>query len=76
MKTITIVLMDLERGKGCAVITDSAPPRIGQPNTPAESLAIDLLRICKLQANSVQYGQASATLAGELAQTLAGSKAQ
>lgn len=67
MKNITIVLMDLEKGKGCAVITDASVPQVGQPRTPAESLAMDLLRTCALQANSVQYGQASATLAGDLA---------
>jgi hypothetical protein len=67
MKTITIVLMDLEKGKGCAVITDTGAPRIGVPVTHAESLAMDLLRTCNLQATSVQYAQPSATLAGELA---------
>lgn len=71
MKTITIVLIDLEKGMGCTVITDGAAPRIGQPTTPAESLAIDLLRICKLQATAVQFGQKSASLAGELTQARA-----
>lgn len=65
MKTITIVLTDLEKGKGCAVITDAGAPCIGQQRTPAQSLAMDLLRTCKAQAVSVQYGQASATLASE-----------
>lgn len=70
MKTITIVLLDLEKGKGCAVMTDAAPPAIGQPVTPAQALAMDLLRLCNQRANSVQYGQSTATLAGELMQSL------
>lgn len=70
MNTITIVLIDLEKGKGCAVMTDAAPPTIGQPVTPAQALAMDLLRTCNLQATSVQYGQQTAVLAGELMQAL------
>lgn len=70
MKTITIVLLDLPKGKGCAVMTDAAPPAIGQPVTPAEALAMDLLRLCNQRANSVQYGQQTATLAGDLMQAI------
>lgn len=70
MKTITIVLTDLPQGKGVTVQTDTGAPRIGQPCTPAESLAMDLLRTCKAQASAVQYGTPSATLAGELLKDL------
>ncbi len=69
--TITIVLSDLHKGKGVTVITDAAAPSIGQPCSPAQALAMDLLRTCKLQASSVQYEQSSATLAGELVQAQA-----
>lgn len=68
MKTITIVLIDLDKGKGCAVMTDAASPAIGQPVTPAQALAMDLLRTCNLQATNVQYGQQCASLAGQLQQ--------
>ena len=66
MSTITIVLTNLPRGRGVTVQTDAGTPAIGQPTTPAQALAIDLLRLCAKQADSVHYGQASATLAGEL----------
>lgn len=75
-RTITIVLQDLDKGRGCTVLTDAGAPAIGQPCTPAQSLAMDLLRVCNLQASSVQYGQSSATLAGELVQTVAAEHAQ
>ncbi|SFB96077.1 hypothetical protein SAMN05216344_10698 [Polaromonas sp. OV174] len=55
MKTITIVLTDLPKGAGVAVITDADSPCIGQPRTPAQSLAMDLLRTCRAQANKVQH---------------------
>jgi hypothetical protein len=66
MSSITIVLTDLPKGRGVTVQTDSGAPHIGHPCTPAEALAMDLLRICKAQADSVHYGQATAALAGEL----------
>ncbi|MDB5967140.1 MAG: hypothetical protein JWQ72_3640 [Polaromonas sp.] len=68
MTTITIVLTDLPKGRGVTVQTDGAPPSIGHPLTPAQSLAMDLLRTCNAQASGVQYGNNSATLAGELVQ--------
>ncbi|MFC5524045.1 hypothetical protein [Polaromonas jejuensis] len=71
MPTITIVLQDLPKGRGVTVLTDAGAPCVGQPRSPADSLAMDLLRTCKAQASSVQYGSASATLAGELAQARA-----
>jgi hypothetical protein len=71
MTTVTIVLIDLPQGKGVAVQTDSGTPCIGQQRTPAEALAMDLLCTCNRQADRVQYGQASATLQGELIQAQA-----
>lgn len=70
MTTLTIVLTDLPKGRGVTVQTNAGAPCIGQPRTPAESLAMDLLRLCKAQASSVQYGNLSATLAGELLKDL------
>ena len=66
MSTITIILTDLPKGRGVTVQTDSGAPCIGRTCTPAEALAMDLLRTCKAQASSVNYGQQSAALAGEL----------
>ncbi len=57
MTTLTIVLTDLPKGKGVTVQTDAGVPCIGQPRTPAEALAMDLLRTCNRQADSVQYDQ-------------------
>lgn len=71
MTTVTIVLIDLPKGKGVTVQTDAGTPSIGQPRTPAEALAMDLLRTCNRQADSVQYGQASSALQGELVQAQA-----
>ena len=66
MSTITLVLTNLPKGMGVSVQTDAGAPSIGQQCTPAQALAMDLLRTCKAQANSVQYGQHTATLHGEL----------
>lgn len=66
MTTITIVLTNLPKGRGVTVQTDAGAPAIGQVCNPAQALAMDLLRICKAQAEDVQYGQACATLAGDL----------
>jgi hypothetical protein len=66
MTTVTIVLTDLPKGNGVTVQTDAGAPCIGQPLTQAEALAMDLLRLCNRQADSVQYGQASAALQGDL----------
>ena len=68
MTTVTIVLTDLPKGQGVTVQTDSGAPSIGQQRTPAEALAMDLLRTCNRQADSVQYGQSSAALQSELTQ--------
>lgn len=70
MTTITIVLTDLPKGRGVTAQTDAGAPCIGQPRTPAEALAMDLLRTCIARADSVQYGTLSATLAGELLKDL------
>lgn len=66
MTTITIVLRDLPKGRGVTVITDAGAPSIGQLCSPAQALAMDLLRTCHKQASTVQHGTASATEAGEL----------
>jgi hypothetical protein len=66
MSTLTIVLTGLPKGKGVTVQTNAGAPCVGQQRTPAEALAMDLLRLCSRQADTVQYGQASATLHGEL----------
>lgn len=67
MATITIVITDLPKGKGCSVLTDAGAPAVGQPRTPAQELAAGLLRTCQLQASCISFGAAPATLAGELA---------
>lgn len=66
MSTITIVLTNLPKGRGVTVQTDAGAPAIGQVCNPAQALAMDLLRICKAQADAVHYGQPCATLAGDL----------
>lgn len=72
MTTITIVITDLPKGKGCTVQTNSAAPAIGRPLTPAEAVSMDLLRICAARTCGVQYGTTSAALAGELVRAQAG----
>ena len=71
MSTITIVLTDLPQGQGVTVQTDSAAPCVGQQRSPAEALAMDLLRTCNKQAAGVQYGQQIVSLAGDLLQARA-----
>ncbi|MES2972409.1 MAG: hypothetical protein V4757_02325 [Pseudomonadota bacterium] len=68
MKTVTIVLRDTKSANrpGVAVITDAGAPTIGEIRTPAELLAMELLRQLNVRAQSVQYGNESARLAGEL----------
>lgn len=68
MSTITIVLKDLPKGKGVTVQTDAGAPCVGQSRSPADSMAMDILRQLHRQAADIQYGQATATLAGELVQ--------
>ncbi len=72
MSTITIVIRDLPKGAGATVITDAGTPAIGQQRTPAEDLAATVLRICASHAQGMQYGTASASLAGELVDCKAG----
>lgn len=66
MTTITIVLADLTSDRGVTVKTNGPPLGLGGLSTPAEALSIDLLRACEERATQVQYGNASAWLAGEL----------
>ena len=55
MKIITITLIDGPHGTVSAC-TDAAPPQVGQGITPAEALALDLLRTCHKQAYQVLHG--------------------
>lgn len=71
MSTITIVITDLPKGRGCTVQTDGAPPAVGQSRTPAEALFTDLIRTCTKQSSGVQFANTAATLAGELVQAKA-----
>jgi hypothetical protein len=66
MSTITIVIKDLPKGRGFTVQTDAAAPCVGQPRSMADSAVMDILRQMQRQATDVQYGTASAALAGEL----------
>lgn len=56
MPNITITISDAPGGRGAIVRTDGEPPAIGRTLTPAQALAMDLLRTCKSQALEVQYG--------------------
>lgn len=58
MPTITITISDLPGGSGATVATDSDRPAIGSTRTPAQALAMDLLRTCSSQAKDVRYGLA------------------
>jgi hypothetical protein len=67
MARVTIVIEDQRQGPGrITVQTDAGVPSVGQQYTPAQILGNILLRTCHLQAEELQYGNASATLAGEL----------
>lgn len=54
MPRITITIEDVPAG--AAVTTDGERPQIGRLQTPAQALAMDLLRICSKQAIAVSYG--------------------
>ncbi|HYF16313.1 MAG TPA: hypothetical protein VEA40_00490 [Ramlibacter sp.] len=56
MASITITITDLPNGAGALVLTDGQPPTVGQALTPAQALAMDLLRTSKAQAREVRYG--------------------
>lgn len=56
MPSITITITDAPAGRGAVVVTDGDPPAIGRTLTPAQALAMDLLRTCKSQAMDVRYG--------------------
>ena len=62
----TITINDLPQGQGAEVMTDADAPCIGQTRTPAESLAMHVLRMSKAQAIRTQYGTPCATLTGQL----------
>lgn len=56
MPSITITITDLPGGSGASVATDSERPAVGRMCTPAQALAMDLLRTCGNQAKDVRYG--------------------
>lgn len=56
MPTITITISDAPGGRGAVVATDGDKPAIGRACSPAQALAMDLLRTCNQQAREVRYG--------------------
>lgn len=54
MTSVTITLTDAPAG-GAIAETTAEPPSIGVKLTPAQALAVDLLRTCKAQAREVRY---------------------
>lgn len=54
MPAITITISDTR--DGAVVATDGDRPAIGRPLSPAQALAMDLLRTCKQQAHEVRFG--------------------
>lgn len=56
---ITLFIQDISPGF-VAVDTNANKPAIGQTVTPAESLAMDLLRVCAHQATQTNHLQATA----------------
>jgi hypothetical protein len=62
MPRITLTIIDDNGGRGAYVVTDSDAPAIGRTRTPAQALALDLLRVCKLQALGVTYGDQAVPL--------------
>lgn len=55
MTTINIMLTDASDGQAAIAETTAEPPSIGAKLTPAQALAVDLLRTCKAQAREVRY---------------------
>ena len=67
MALITITLEDQDaRRATVAVLTTEPPPQLGRSLTPAQALAMDLLRLCQSRAHSVSYSQAVPGLVGTL----------
>ena len=56
MPRITITLIDMPDGRAPLAVTDGDAPAVGRTLTPAQALAMDLLRTCKAQAREVRYG--------------------
>lgn len=56
MPSITITIIDLPDGRGATVVTDGDRPAVGRTLTPAQALAMDLLRTCNSQAKDVRFG--------------------
>ncbi len=59
MAVITITIEDSDARAGTVrVLTTEAPPQLGRGLTPAQAVAMDLLRLCKAHAHSVSYSHA------------------
>jgi len=69
MTTVTLVLTDLF-GKGVAVQTNAAAPCAGRPCTPAEALAMDLLRLCRHEAMRIEYASDALSSTNQLLRDL------
>lgn len=57
MPRITLTICDTPGGRAAVVLTDGERPAIGRTLTPAQALAMDLLRACGNQAGAVHYGE-------------------
>lgn len=55
MKRITITITDTPDGRSALVTTDAERPQVGRKLTPAEALAVDLLRACIHEAARVEF---------------------
>jgi hypothetical protein len=51
-----IIILENTASAQLTVATDCTPPRVGSRMTPAESMAMDMLRLCKSQGVIAQYG--------------------
>ena len=59
MNMITITLIDADPRRGVVQVQTTADkPQLGRLVTPAQSLAMDLLRLAQGRASSVSYGHA------------------
>lgn len=57
MSSITICIEDENPHRTSIVVrTTTRQPAVGQPLTPAEALAMDLLHVCRSRAMPVHYG--------------------
>lgn len=56
MPTITITITDQPYGRAAIASTNGERPALGRALSPAQALAMDLLRTCERQAQEVRYG--------------------